>query len=241
MKQLTNLTKGQTYYFRVTAVNHNGVEGAFSNEEYVVANTTKPGQNLLTNGNFAGGKTSWTSTVTSPAAATWSVTSGVSNHVITTAGSSTAAIQLRQVGIPIILGNKYVFEFDVWSDGPRNIEAKVTSASNTNYSGTITSAISPTHKHVRSVFTMTAASDFNARVVFNMGGNASDVWLDNIVLFNPPRGDLNQDGKVDLLDLKLLTTDWRKVQPGLSSDLNADGKVDFKDLGIQGDNWSASP
>ncbi len=39
---------------------------------------------------------------------------------------------------------------------------------------------------------------------------------------------------MDLLDLKRLTTDWRKVQSGLAADLNADGKVDFKDLGIHG-------
>ncbi len=117
MKQLTNLTKGQTYYFRVAAVNHNGVEGAFSNEESVVANTTKPGQNLLTNGDFAAGTGSWTSTVTSPAAATWSVTGGVSSHVITNGGTSTSSIQLRQVGIPLVLGNKYVLEFDAWSNG----------------------------------------------------------------------------------------------------------------------------
>ena len=241
MKQLTNLTKGQTYYFRVAAVNHNGVEGAFSNEESVVANTTRPGQNMLTNGDFAAGTGSWTFALSGTGAGSWGVTGGVSTTTITAAGTGTAQIQLAQVGVPMILGNIYVLEFDVWSNGQRNLEAKVTSASNTNYSGTITSAISPTHKHVRSVFTMTAASDFNARVVFNMGGSTRPVYLDNVVLFNPPPGDLNQDGKVDLLDLKLMTADWRKVQAGLASDLNADGTVDFKDLGILGDNWSASP
>ena len=50
--------------------------------------------------------------------------------------------------------------------------------------------------------------------------------------------DFNGDGKVDLLDLKLMGTDWRKQQSGLTSDLDGNGKVDFSDFGILGDNWS---
>jgi len=241
MKQLTNLTKGQTYYFRVTAVNKNGVEGAFSNEESVVAANIKPGQNMVTNGDFSSGTASWTSTVTSPAAATWAVTGGYSSHVITNGGSSTSSIQLKQTGIPLVLGNTYVFDFDVWtSSGTRYIDAKVTSASGTSYI-TNTPKISQTHTRWHYVFTMSATTDLNSQVVFNLGASTSPVYIDNVSLFNPAPGDLNQDGKVDLLDLKVMTTDWRKAQSGLSSDLNGDGKVDFKDIGIMGDNWSASP
>jgi len=245
MKQLTNLTKGQTYYFRVTAVNKNGVEGAFSNEESIVASMIKPGQNMLTNGDFAAGTGSWTSTVTSPAVASWAVTGGFSTTTISTAGTG-SQIQLKQTGFPLILGNIYVFAFDAWTNsgaGTRSITANVmqNGSANLNYSGTVTPTISPTHNRFSTVFTMAAASDFSAMVVFNLGGSTKTVNIDNVVLFNPAPGDLNKDGKVDLLDLKLMTTDWRKVQSGLSSDLNADGNVDFKDVGIMGDNWSPSP
>jgi hypothetical protein len=164
MQQLTNLTKGQRYYFRVAAVNPNGVEGAFSNEESVVANNSKPGQNMLSNGDFATGTGPWAWSVTTPAAATWAVSGGYSSCAITGAGTATAQIQLKQTGLPLVLGKSYVFEFDAWSDGPRYIEAKVASASNTNYSGTLTTSISTTHKHVRSVFTMAPATDLNSLV-----------------------------------------------------------------------------
>ena len=241
MQQLANLTNGQRYYFRVSAVDKQGVEGAFSNEESVVVNSIKPGQNMVANGDFSGGKTAWTSEAAGAAAMTWSISGGYSSSVITNGGTATAQLQLRQTGMPLIQGNKYVFEFDAWSDGPRNIEAKVTSASNTSYSGILTAAISPARKHVRAVFTMSAFSDFNSRVVFNMGTSTSSVYLDNISLFSPPPGDFNMDGRVDLLDLKVLTGEWRKQQTGLAADLDADGKVGFKDFGALGDNWSGSP
>ena len=242
MKSFNNLVNGQRYYFRVTAVDKNGVEGASSNEENAVVNIIKPGHNMVANGDFSGGTASWTQTVTSPAAMTWTVPSGVSTCAITNSGSATASLQLKQSGLPLILGNAYVFEFDAWSSGTRYIETKLqNSAASLNYSGTKTPALSSTKQHFRYIFTMTAMSDFSSMVVFNLGTSTRPVYLDNISLFNPQPGDLNMDGKVDLLDLKLMGTDWRKQQQGLTSDLDSNGKVDFSDFGILGDNWSASP
>jgi hypothetical protein len=56
-------------------------------------------------------------------------------------------------------------------------------------------------------------------------------------LVNAPPGDLNLDGRVDLLDLQLFTRDWLKQQSGLNSDLDGNGKADFGDFGILGENW----
>jgi hypothetical protein len=149
---------------------------------------------------------------------------------------------LRQAGIPLILGNKYVLDFDAWtSGGARNIEAKLQkSDASLNYSGTKTASLTPTATHFRYVFTMQAASDFTSQMVFNLGGSTKPVYLDNVSLFNSPPGDFNLDGRVDLLDLKLLTGDWLK-QTNSVSDLDGSGKVDFKDLGILGENWSGTP
>jgi hypothetical protein len=243
LKQLTNLTNGQRYYFRVAAVDKNGAQGAYSNEESVVVNIIKPGQNMLSNGDFAADTGSWTWQVTSPAVATWIITGGYSRVAITNAGTGVSNIQLRQAGIPLIKGNKYVFEFDAWSSGTRYIDAKVAqdAAPNTNYSGTGSTALTPTKTRFRYVFTMQDASDFNSRVVFNLGTSARVVYLDNISLFNPPPGDINMDGRVDLLDLKVMTDEWLKQQTNLPSDLNGDGKVDFRDFGILGDNRSGGP
>ena len=74
--------------------------------------------------------------------------------------------------------------------------------------------------------------------IFNLGGSTAGVFLDNVSLYYCAPGDLNADGRVDLLDLQLLTQDWLKQQSGLPADLNGDGKVDFGDFGILGENWS---
>jgi len=243
MKSFNNLVNGQRYYFRVTAVDKNGVEGSSSNEENAVVNIIKPGQNMVANGDFSSSTASWTWAVISPAVATWSTSSGYSRFNITNAGSTVSNVQLRQAGMQLVQGKKYIFEFDAWADTARNIEAKVCQdvSPYTNYSGIGYTAITTTKTHYRYAFIMTAANDLSSRVVINTGKlstSTASVNIDNVSLFTPATGDLNEDGKVDLLDLKILSAAWRKQQTGLSSDLNADGKVDFKDFGVLGDNWS---
>ncbi len=241
LKRLTSLQNGNTYYFRVTAVNKQGVEGPFSNEASAAVNIIKPGQNMVKNGDFTQGTASWVWTLNGGATAAWAVESGVSHFYITNGTTTLANIQLKQTGIPLVQDNKYVFEFDAWSEQPRYIEAKVAqdAAPNLNYSGTTSTFLSPAHNHYRYVFTMSAATDLNASVFFNVGSSAYGVYVDNVSLFNAPPGDLNLDGRVDLLDLQIMTGDWLKVQSGLSSDLDGNGKVDFNDLGILGENWSS--
>jgi hypothetical protein len=54
-------------------------------------------------------------------------------------------------------------------------------------------------------------------------------------------GDINADGAVDNLDLKILAASWRKSagQPGydLRADLNGDNRVDVLDLQIMAAHW----
>ncbi|MEI6606254.1 MAG: aryl-sulfate sulfotransferase [Verrucomicrobiota bacterium] len=246
MKSFNNLVNGQRYYFRVTAVDKNGVEGASSNEENAVVNIIKPGQNMVANGDFSGGTASWTWALTSPAVATLSTSSGYSRFNITNAGSTVSNVQLRQAGMQLVQGKKYIFEFDAWADTARSIEAKVGQdvSPYTNYSGIGYTSVTTTKTHYRYTFTMTAANDLSSRVVINtgkLGTSTASVNIDNVSLFTPAPGDLNEDGKVDLLDLKIMSSAWRKQQTGLSSDLNGDGKVDFNDFGVLGDNWSGTP
>ena len=241
LKKLSNLQNGSTYYFRVTAVNKQGIEGPYSNEGNATVNIIKPGQNMVQNGDFSQGTSSWIWTLSGGATAAWAIESGVSHFYITNATTTLANIQLKQTGIPMVQGNKYVFEFDAWSTAPRYIQAMVAqdASPNLNYSGTASTFVTPAHNHFRYVFTMSAGTDLNASVFFNLGSSSFGVFVDNVSLINPPPGDVNQDGRVDLLDLKLLTGDWLKQQSGLSTDLDGNGKVDFNDFGIFGDNWSA--
>ena len=244
LKQLNNLTNGATYYFRVSAVNHQGVEGQFSNETNATVNIIKPGQNMAVNGDFSQGSNSWTFTLSGGATAALAIESGVAHVYITNGTATLGNIQLKQAGKPLVQGKKYVFEFDGWTVTPqtRFIEAKVAQngSPNQNYSGTTTTFLTPTHSHFRYVFTMAAVTDFNAAIFFNVGSANPGVFLDNVSLFNAPPGDINLDGRVDLLDLKMLSNDWLKQSGSLGGDLNGSGNVDFNDFSILGENWSGN-
>ena len=53
----------------------------------------------------------------------------------------------------------------------------------------------------------------------------------------PKSGDLNSDGKVDIIDLGILLSNWGSTTKP-PADLNQDGYVDIIDLGIMLSNWS---
>ena len=243
LKQLTSLQNGRTYYFRVTTVNKQGLEGPYSNEATNLINLIPPGQNMVANGDFAQGTSGWSWTLSGGATAAWAIESGVSHFYLTNGTASLANLQLQQTGIPLVQSNRYVLQFDAWSTGRRYIQAEVAQqvAPNLNYSGTTSSLLTPVHNHYRYVFTMGAPTDLNASVLFNLGGSSSAVYLDNVSLMHPPVGDLNLDGRVDLLDLQSLTGSWLKQQSGLNADLDGNGQVDFNDFGILGDNWTPGP
>ncbi len=54
-------------------------------------------------------------------------------------------------------------------------------------------------------------------------------------------GDANGDGRVDVLDLIAVISDWGAAGGGSMADLNGDGAVDVGDLVIVIVNWSQEP
>jgi hypothetical protein len=240
LKKLSNLENGSNYFFRVTAVNRQGVEGPFSNETNATVSFTKPGQNMVSNGDFSQGTNSWIWTLTGGATASWAIQSGTSHFYINNSTALPANIQLKQTGKTMVLGNKYVLQFDAWSAAPRYIEARVLQEGGDSqvYTSFDSPYLTPVHNRFQYVFTMSAITDLKASLVFNLGGSPYGVFLDNINLFNPPTGDLNLDGNVDLFDLQIMSQNWLKQQSGLSGDLDSNGKADFYDLEILGENWS---
>ena len=240
LKRLTNLQSGTNYYFRVTAVNKQGVEGPYSNEATASVNLIQPGQNMILNGDFSQGTNSWIWTNSGTAVATWSIVGGASYVHPTNPGTSASAIQLRQAGLRLIQGKQYVLQFDAWSSVRRAMEVRLGQDQSpfTSYY-VVDPSLTTTKQHFAYSFVMTNTTDLGARVMFNMGVASADVYLDNVSLFNPAPGDLNLDGRVNLLDLQQWSRDWLKQQTGLSTDLNGDGKVDFSDFSILGENWSS--
>ncbi|MHC4642157.1 MAG: aryl-sulfate sulfotransferase [Planctomycetota bacterium] len=240
LKRLSEgLENGRLYYFRVTAVDIHGTESDFSNEESAVVTFTEPGQNMVLNGDFCLGQDSWIWEVGGTASATWNIEDGVSHFDITSGGTVLPDVQLRQAGIRLVRGKQYVFEFDAWSDLPRIIEAKVGQDESpwTNYSKIGYSSITPNPSHFRYPFTMQDASDYNARVVFNMGTSPFDVYIDNVSLITVLPGDFDCDGCVRFGDLAVLTGEWLEEQSGLIADLQDNGKVDFNDFAIFADSY----
>jgi hypothetical protein len=228
------LENGLRYYFRVTAVDTNGTESDYSNEESAVVSFAGPGQNVVLNWDFCQGQDLWTWGAGGSASAQWNIENGVSHFNITNGGIQMSDVQLSQAGVKLVRGKEYVFEFDAWSDLPRIIEAKVEQAESpwTNYSTIGYSSITPNPIHFRYPFTMQDPSDYNARVVLNMGTSNIDVYIDNVSLINVLPGDFDYDGCVRFDDLSVLTDEWLKGGSGLIADLQENSKVDFNDFAI---------
>ncbi len=193
------------YYFRVTAVDANGNESAYSNEVDAVVNFSKPGDNLIINGNFGREKEDWIWQVRGGADAEWRVSNGVTHFDINDGGSEFYEVQLRQNGIPLENGKDYIFEFDAWADAPRQIEAKVSQDQGpwTNYSKIGLSYITTRKKRYSFSFTMEDPSDFDSRVVFNAGTTADDLYLDNIEVKQVVSSGVRQ-GHLNVSDYRLL-------------------------------------
>lgn len=186
LKKITGLVNDQRYYFRVTAVSTSGEESAFSNEENVLVNFVNAGQNIVRNGDFSAGDDNW-NFVTNGATASRQVTGdGEMRITIETPGADFNDIQLYQSGQSLVRGETYLFEFDAYSTANRTIEALVEKNGKpwTNYGKLNPTALRRGKQHFAYEFLMENASDFNARVVFNCGMMAGDVYIDNVSLTN---------------------------------------------------------
>jgi hypothetical protein len=238
LKQISNLQNG-LYYFRVTSVNTNGIESPFSNEESTNIDIISPGQNIVQNGDFSQGTNFWSSTLSYGASATWAIEGDASHFYITNSGAYLSSIQFLQGSMTLIQGKQYVLQFDAWSSQPRYIGVSAAQSVSpfTDYSGITPPFLTPNRTHYQYVFTMQQPSDFGATLLFDLGTSTADVYLAKISLFNPPVGDLNLDGRVDLLDLSVFCGSWLKQQGGSPADLNGDGQVNFTDFSILGQNW----
>jgi hypothetical protein len=184
LKQLKGLQNGLQYFFRVTAVDKNGVESDFSNEEDVYLNLTQPGNNLIINGDFANVLNAWKWDVGDLSTAEVQVVDEVCNFVIENGGQDYKDIQLKQNSILLIKGQNYIFEFDAWADESRVMEIKIADGDSlfTDYSRIGNIAITPTKKRFTYSFEMQESTDNNARVVINVGKSDKNIYIDNLSL-----------------------------------------------------------
>jgi hypothetical protein len=177
------LEDGQRYYFRVKAVDVNGRESPFSNEENVRVNLTTSNANMVRNGTFISDISAWEWTVGGSAQADCQVVDSVCQIDITRGGTQMQDIQLSQSGMLLLEGDKYVFEFSAWADKPALIEVKVEGiVSRANYSRIGYIYVTPQPQRYLYSFTMMHPTDINARVAFNLGLAGTSVYLDTVSL-----------------------------------------------------------
>lgn len=184
LKKLSNFENNRYYWFRVTAVDKNGNESDYSNEERVQIQFSQPRQNMVVNESFDNGKDSWIFELQGTGVADWEIVDGECHFIIQNGGGDEHDVQIRQEGFALSRGRHYLFEFDAWADQTRTIEAKVGQNYSpfTNYSKIGLTLLSAKKQRFSYGFTMEDQTDHNARIVFNVGNFDIDVYVDNISL-----------------------------------------------------------
>lgn len=185
LAHLSNLQSNQQYYFDVTAVSSSGIESPYSNEETLMVNLIQPGQNMLLNGDFSGGTNNWLFITTNTGAATFNTSTGACWVHFTSPGTLPTDIQLRQAGLKLIQGKKYYIAFDGMAvGGTHTIDVKVgQDLSPFGIYYTASPTLTPVWQHFVYSFTMANPTDLGARLMFNMGGLARDIVLDNVSVY----------------------------------------------------------
>ena len=182
-KQLGDLENQLQYYFRVTAVDNDGVESGFSNEEIINVNLIEPGNNLIKNGDFTNDISYWDFEINSSALAEVQIFDGVCNFEIQNGGQNYNNIQLRQDSLLLILGQKYIFEFDAWADESRIVELKITGDDPfTDYSRLGYTALSSARSRFTHSFEMHESTNNNAQLQINAGTSDKNIYFDNLSL-----------------------------------------------------------
>jgi hypothetical protein len=137
--------------------------------------------NILGNGNFENGSTSWIVGVDDTSSAPVVITSGNSHYFVNVAAAGNPwDVNLSQK-VEIVDGNSYTLTFDAWSDVDRPILTGIGLSGDPWSSVTETVNITSS----RSTYTLTLVANFgaaDARVLFDLGAAAGDVNIDNVSL-----------------------------------------------------------
>lgn len=145
--------------------------------------------NYIYNGTFDQGENRmgfWSFTVDDSAKAAYHIGSDVNERRFETriekGGNSSKAIRLVQPGINIENGKSYKVSFEASAQEARTIEVEISSTSNNNSIFSTTVELDKETKIYQFEFTMEEPSDKNCELRFNLGGNAFDVYIDNVVM-----------------------------------------------------------
>jgi hypothetical protein len=142
-------------------------------------------QNLVVNGSFGEGMNGWDSLlIVNPAQATKTIANNGCGISITAAGTESWHIQLKQKNISLDTNEVYCFSFEAYAAAAREIEASVGMENGpyTLYTPANQSwfRLSTEKQKFLVYFRMGYTSDTNARVQFNCGLAAIDVFITSV-------------------------------------------------------------
>ncbi|MBN2736615.1 MAG: carbohydrate binding domain-containing protein [Spirochaetales bacterium] len=140
----------------------------------------------LQNSEFNNNLDNWNLNVYNGASANLHNVNGEMHTLITQGGSQDWNIQITQAGLTLENGKSYIVSFEAAAAIDRSINVNIGMADNpyTSYGGaTVNLSEYTTYLSPYSfTFTMTQASDTNARIEFNLGIETADVYIDNVYL-----------------------------------------------------------
>ncbi|MGL1886098.1 MAG: glycosyl hydrolase family 8 [Reichenbachiella sp.] len=169
-----------TYTFSLTAT-----DGQASDTDMatVTVATTGGGSNLLTNGDFSNGLSSWTTFIGGAGSGSIVNSNGQAQAAITNGGDAVWNIQLYQAGLTIENGASYTLSFDASASANRPLEVSV-EHNGSPWTNHMIENVNLTSASQSFTFNFTAsnATDTDGRVTFNMGTSGVDVFVDNVVL-----------------------------------------------------------
>lgn len=180
---ITGLTDGNSYTFQLIV--NDGADN--SSADQVVISVNNPAGNMLTNGDFNTGAISpWTTYINAPAVANFDPSSKQLAVTISNAGNEVWHAQIYQGNLKVEQGKTYTLSFNAYASVSRKITALVEKNGSpyTNYTGKPNDNISLTTEKTKYSydFTMINTTDQNARVTFNLGKNAGNVFIDDVDL-----------------------------------------------------------
>jgi len=142
------------------------------------------GDLLIQNGNFRDTQ-DWVLNTYGGSAATWSVADGKATINITAVGANHWEPQFVQRNINLEKGQKYRLSFDASAGGTKDIEVTFQSGSDyATYFNTGFIDLTTETKSFSYEFEMTASSDPNTQLAFQIGKSTQSVTLSNVKLIN---------------------------------------------------------
>jgi hypothetical protein len=172
------------YYFAVASVNSEGLLSPKSNTERVLTRYTEEDGNFIINGDFDEGLDFWDFDIDSSSEASVNYLDSQLHLAINNGGDKKQSIKISQKDLPLSQDQKYVLEFEAYSDQIRTIGVAVESSTlpTEDYSRIGNVLLETELKNFKYQFDMTRPFVDDAVLFFYCGNSDADVYIDNISL-----------------------------------------------------------